>query len=159
MRWDLLDKFDVLQRGSYSRATKLFDGSEDFFAEHFPGRPLVPQTLLIEMIAQAGGVLFGLGIDFQKEVILAKITQARFPSVIAPPCELTVEARIEEQREEGAWVAGNVSRDGQTVAEARILLAAVGSLGEEQKKKVVFNDKFMRHFDIRNVARRSEALR
>src|SRR5262245_42547911 len=134
MRWDLLDRFEILQRGVHSRAVKSFSGREDFFAEHFPGKPTLPQTLMIEMIAQAGGVLFGLGIDFKKEVILVKVTEAAFPHEIAPPCELTVEARIEEQSEDGAWVSGRVSRGADTAAEARIMLIAVESLGEEQKK-------------------------
>ena len=111
MRWDLIDRFEVLKKGSYSRAVKSFEGSEDFFAEHDPGRPRVPEPFYLEMIAQAGGVLFGLGIDFKKEVILAKIEHARFLKVVAPPCAFVVEARIEDQREEGAWISGSVRQD------------------------------------------------
>ena len=53
----------------------------------------MPEPLFIEMIAQAGGVLFGLGVDFKKEVILAKIEGARFEKTVVPPCRLVIEAR------------------------------------------------------------------
>lgn len=156
MRWDLIDRFDVLKKGEYSRAEKSFTGKEDFFAEHHPGRPFVPEPLFIEMIAQTGGVLYGLGIGFKKEVILAKIEGASFLSAVQPPCRFSVEASIEEEREEGAWISGSVRQDGRLVASAKILLVAIDSLGEMPSGKVVFNDRFLAHYDIWNVAHQSE---
>ena len=159
MRWELLDKFEVLKKGSHSLARKSFSGSEDFFEDHFPGKPLVPETLCVEMIAQAGGVLFGLGLDFRKEVILAKVSEAEFLREVAPPCEFLVEAALEEEREEGAWVRGTVmTADKKPVARARILLVTMDSLDEGLKKQIVFNEKFIKHYDIYAVARKSEAL-
>jgi len=113
---------------------------------------------MIEMIAQVGGVLFGLGIDFKKEVILAKIEAARFERAVAPPCEFVVEAKIEEEREEGAWVSGTVKLDGQTIATARILLVTIDSLTDSPGKKIVFNDRFLKHYDIYRVAKQSEGV-
>ena len=43
MRWDLVTSFQVLKKGSHSRAFKTYSGEEDFFKEHFPGRPRVPE--------------------------------------------------------------------------------------------------------------------
>lgn len=154
MRWDLVDKFTELKKGERARATKCFTGQEDFFAEHHPGRPTVPQPLFVEMIAQAGGVLFGLHLGFQKEVILAKITSARFPEEVRPPCELEIEALIDE-REDAAMVSGTVRWNGRVAAEAEILLAAVPALDGGAEAKIVFNDGFLAHYDILNVARAS----
>ena len=158
MRWDLIDRFEILKKGVWSRAHKSFDGREDFFAEHDPAHPRVPEPLLLEMIAQAGGVLFGLGIDFKKEVILAKIEKAHFEAPVAPPCDLTVEAHIEEEREEGAWISGSVREKGRIAASAKILLVAMGSLSGSGEKTTVFNDNFLRHYDIYNIARQSEKV-
>ena len=155
MRWDLIEKFEVLKKGEYAVAVKSFTGREDFFSEHFPDDPLVPEPLFVEMIAQAGGVLFGLGLDFKKEVILAKILHASFSRPVRPPCSFRVEARIDEEREEGAWVSGSVKLGDETIAKASILLVTIDSLAEN-KKKVVFNDDFLEHFDVYNVARASE---
>jgi 3-hydroxyacyl-[acyl-carrier-protein] dehydratase len=155
MRWDLLEKFELLRRGDSARAVKSFSGSEDFFAEHFSGRPVVPETLFVEMIAQCGGVLYGLGLDFQKEVILAKIIEARFPQSAAPPCSFTVEAELTAESESGACVSGRVYHGDRLAAEAEILLVSVDAL--EGQKKIVFNETFLKHYDVYNVARKSEA--
>ncbi len=159
MRWDLIDKFELLKVGERAKATKAFTGREDFFAAHFPGKPLVPEPLYIEMIAQVGGVLLGLGIDFKKEVILAKIAKARFIRPVAPPCDFRVEAKIDEEREEGAWVSGTVRHGNALVAEVSLLLATVDSLKDGQSGKIVFNDTFLKHYDVYEVARMSGASR
>ena len=158
MKWDLLERFDVIKKGAYAKAQKSYSGSEDFFREHYPAKPVVPEPLFIEMIAQTGGVLFGLDIDFKKEVVLAKVSRAIFQSVVTLPCTFEIEAKIDEQREEGAWISGTVKKDGETVAVAQILLVAMDSLGEENKKNIVFSPSFLKHFDIYNVAKRSEAV-
>ena len=157
MRWDLVDRFEVLKKGRYSGAWKTFDGSEDFFSDHFPGKPTVPSTLLIEMIAQAGGVLYGLGMDFKKEVILAKIASAVFPKEVFPPCRLWIEASLDKEREEGAWVSGTVKLEGELVASAEILLVTMDVLKEGRQESVVFNDGFLKHYDVFNVAKASES--
>ena len=156
MRWDLLEKFEILKKGEYARAVKSFSGDEDFFGEHFPGRPLVPEPLLVEMIAQTGGVLMGLGFDFKKEVILAKITEARFLREVSPPCRLLAEAWIKEGREEGAWISGTVKHGNECVARADILLVAMDLFDQGRRRQVVFNENFLRHFDVYNVAKASE---
>lgn len=160
MRWDILEKFDLLKKGSHSRAVKHFTGQEDFFREHFPGKPTMPEPLFIEMVAQAGGVLYGLGLEFKKEVILAKISSAQFLRPVAPPCAFVIEAKIDEEREDGAWISGTVKQSGEVVARVQLLLAAVDLVAQNggPKKQIVFNEKFMEHFDIVNVARQSESL-
>ena len=160
MRWDILEKFEVLKKGVKARALKSFSGEEDFFKENFPGRPLVPEPLFIEMVAQTGGVLYGLGFDFKKEVILAKIGEARFLRPVEPPCAFVIDAAIEEAREDGAWISGIVRQNGETVAQTRILLAAVEGLSENghPKKQIVFSEHFLKHFDVRNIAKKSEGL-
>ncbi len=158
MRWDLVDGFSVIKKGKVSRASKEFSGEEDFFSEHYPGEPCVPEPFFIEMIAQTGGVLYGLGIRFKKEVILVKIEDAVFHGVVIPPCHLEIEARIEGDSEDGAWISGSVSSDGKVVASAKILLIAIESLNGLPAGKVVFNDGFLTHYDVWNVAKKSEGL-
>ncbi len=159
MRWNLVDRFEVLQRGRYSRARKSFRGPEDFFVGHFPAKPLVPSTLLIEMVAQAGGVLYGLGFDFKKEVILAKVVCASFPRQVSPPCEFLIEATIDKEHEEGAWVSGTVKEKDVVVAEVQILLVTMEILENNHKDSVVFNKNFLSHYDIYGIVKTSEALR
>ena len=169
MRWDLVTRFEVLKKGEpacrlpagrqgeagYSRAFKSYSGEEDLFKEHLPGKPRVPQVFFIEMIAQAGGVLFGLGLGFKKEIILAKIEDAEFFLEAAPPCEFLIEARIEDAREDGAWISGVVTQNGRTVAQAKILLAVVDELAPG-KTNIVFNQAFMKKYNVLEIASKSE---
>ena len=152
MRWDLIDQFQILKKGDFSQAVKTYSGEEDFFREHFPGRPLVPDVLFVEMVAQTGGVLFGLELNFGKEIILAKIIRAQFHIAVPPPCAFTIHARMEEASEDGAFIFGVVKQGDKIVAEAHILLAAVTGLVTENGKKIVFNDHFLKHYDILNLA-------
>jgi len=154
VRWQLIDRFLFLKKGCRAEAVKAFRGTEDFFTGHFPGKALVPEPFFIEMIAQAGGVLYGLGLDFQKELILAKVEEARFFAQVAPPCEFTVEAEIEEEHEQGGWISGSVWLGERTVASCRLLLVKMDDLAGNGKK-VVFNDGFLKYFDIENVVKRS----
>ncbi len=158
MRWEIIDAFQVLKKNSYARSRKAYSGKEDFFKEHFPGNPRVPEIFFVEMIAQTGGVLFGLGLDFKKEIILAKIMKANFGSPVAPPCELKVEAQLQEEREEGALVSGTVTQGRILVASAEILLVAVESLDPSSERKIVFNDKFIKFYDIPRIVEMSQAL-
>lgn len=160
MRWDLLDKFELLQRSVRSRAVKSLTGREDLFAEHYPGKPVLPEPLLIEMVAQAGGVLFGLGLDFKKEVILAKINAAEFPREITPPCTLTIDARLEDEREEGAQIEGTVTTaSGDIAARVELMLVSMDSLQGVPGGQVVFPKSFLEHYDVFNIAKLSEAVR
>ena len=155
MRWELLDNFEFLKKHSRACARKAYSGKEDFFSEHHPGRPLVPEPLFVEMIAQTGGVLYGLGLDFKKEVILAKIIHAKFGAPVTPPCEFTIEAQMHEEREEGALIRGVVKCGRTEVASAEILLVAVQAGTLANRGKIVFNDHFMAHYKIQEVVERS----
>ena len=158
MRWDLIETFDVIKKGRVSRARKSFQGTEDFFAENFPGAPCVPEPLFVEMIAQAGGVLFGVDLDFKKEVVLAKIQGAKFFKSVSPPCTLNIEATLDEVREDGAWISGVVTQGNERVAETKIMLVAVDTLVEGQSGKIVFNDHFLKQYRIQEIVKKSEAL-
>ena len=64
---------------------KHLDGSEAFFADHFPGMPLLPAVLLIECAAQAAGVLLmeGKG-DKNTPLFLASVDHFRILGPVLP---------------------------------------------------------------------------
>lgn len=156
MRWDLVGAFETIVPHRRSSAVRVFTGQEDFFAEHLPGAPRVPETLLIELVAQTGGVLYGAGLDFKKEVILAKIEETEFPATAHPPCTLRIEAELEDEREEASWINGQVTCGGRTVAKVRLFLVTFETLGGEGQG-IVFNKGFMEHYGIRGLLAASGA--
>src|SRR5438132_13724420 len=78
MRWIWIDRFLEFQPGKSARAVKNLSLAEDHFADHFPGYPVMPASLILEGLAQAGGILVGQANNFQEKVVLAKIPSARF---------------------------------------------------------------------------------
>src|SRR5262249_37692003 len=80
----------------------------DHFADHFPGYPVMPGTLILEGLAQTGGILVGEANQFREKVILAKIPWARFAREAQAGEQLIYEAEIVHLRPEGAAVRGRV---------------------------------------------------
>ena len=78
MRWIWIDRFLAFESGKSARAVKNLRLAEEYFADHFPGYPVMPAPLILEGLAQTGGILVGEANDFREKVVLAKIPSARF---------------------------------------------------------------------------------
>jgi 3-hydroxyacyl-[acyl-carrier-protein] dehydratase len=108
MRWLWIDRFLKFESGKSARAVKNLSLAEDVFADHFPGYPVMPACLILEGIAQTGGILVGEVNDFQEKVILAKIVFARFRREALAGEQLVFDVELLHLRPEGASVAGKV---------------------------------------------------
>jgi len=132
MRWIWIDRFVEFRRGEFARAVKQWSLAEDLFADHFPGFPVVPGTLILEGLAQTGGVLVGEANDFREKVVLAKIPKARFHAEALAGQELVYEANVVNLRAEGAIIEGRVTADGQPLAEAEVFFAHLDQSRSQQ---------------------------
>jgi 3-hydroxyacyl-[acyl-carrier-protein] dehydratase len=139
MRWIWIDRFvKPFRRGEFARAVKQWSLAEDLFAAHFPDYPIIPAALLIEGLAQTGGILVGDANDFREKVVLAKIPKATFYADVLAGQELTYEARLVHLRTEGAVVSGRITAaGGQLVAEAEIYFAHL----DQSRSQQVFGDR------------------
>jgi 3-hydroxyacyl-[acyl-carrier-protein] dehydratase len=108
MRWLWIDRFLEFQRGKSARAVKNLSLAEDIFAEHFPGYPVMPAPLLLEGLAQTGGILVGEANDFREKVVLAKILSAHFQREALAGETLVYDVEILNLRPEGASIQGKV---------------------------------------------------
>ena len=77
MRWIWIDKLIAFEHGRRAVAIKNVSLAEEHLHDHFPGYPIHPPTLMIEGMAQTGGVLVGEAFDFREKVVLAKVSRAR----------------------------------------------------------------------------------
>src|SRR6516164_10318164 len=112
MRWIWIDRFLEFKPGRSARACKNVTMAEDVLAEHFPGYPVMPASLILEGLAQTGGILVGEANDFREKVVLAKIPQARFHrDVMAGEC-LTYDVAVVNLRGGGALVDCKVTAEG-----------------------------------------------
>ena len=108
MRWIWIDRFLEFESKKSARALKNLSLAEDYFADHFPGYPVMPAALMLEGLAQTGGILVGEANDFQEKVVLGKILQAQFQREALAGETLVYDVEILNLRPEGASVQGRV---------------------------------------------------
>src|SRR5437773_916711 len=104
MRWIWIDRFLEFESRKSARALKNLSLAEDYFADHFPGYPVMPAALMLEGLAQTGGILVGEANDFQEKVVLAKIPWARFHRDVLAGEQLVYDVNLLHLRSEGAAV-------------------------------------------------------
>src|SRR5262245_41253631 len=117
MRWIWIDRFTDFQSGKSARAVKNLSLAEDHFADHFPGYPVMPAALILEGLAQTGGILVGEANQFKEKVVLAKVPRAAFHREAVAGEVLTYEAEVLTLREEGASVRCQAFAGRELVAE------------------------------------------
>jgi 3-hydroxyacyl-[acyl-carrier-protein] dehydratase len=136
MRWIWIDRFLEFESGKSAKAVKNLSLAEDHFADHFPGYPVMPAALILEGLAQTGGILIGEANQFKEKVVLAKIPKAVFHREMLAGEQLIYEAEILHLRPEGAAVAGKVTVNGQVTAEAEIFFAHL----DQNRSQQMFGD-------------------
>ena len=124
MRWTWIDRFVSFAPGKSAVAVKNLSLAEDHFADHFPGFPVMPAPLILEGLAQTGGILVGHANNFEKNVVLAKMT-AKFHREATPGEQLTYTATLLDLNDTGARVQGTAHSGPDLVAEAEIMFAHV----------------------------------
>jgi 3-hydroxyacyl-[acyl-carrier-protein] dehydratase len=142
MRWFWIDRFVEFESGSHAKAVKNVTLAEEHLHDHFPGFPVMPGSLMLEGMAQTGGILLGEKNDFREIVILAKVPQLTFHSWACPGDTLTYTARLVDVRPEGGVVQCTAHVGERLVAEAEILFnhldksKVAGSASIDQKNFV-----------------------
>jgi 3-hydroxyacyl-[acyl-carrier-protein] dehydratase len=143
MRWLWIDRFLEFQRGHSARAIKNLSLAEDHFSDHFPGYPVMPAALMLEGLAQTGGILVGEANDFREKVILAKIPRAVFHREALAGQQLIYDVELLHLRPEGASVQGRVTAriPGQAepaaIGEAEIFFAHL----DKSRSQQIFGDR------------------
>ncbi len=126
----LIDRVVEFESGKRVLGYKNVSANESFFQGHFPDRPVMPGVLVIEALAQAGGVLtqltHGGGIEGRLSY-LVKIDNAKFSRMVVPGDRLDLEVTIRREIRNMTQYCGIASVDGQQVACADILCAEVKS--------------------------------
>ena len=101
--------------------------NESFFQGHFPGHPIMPAVLIIEAMAQAGGVLLLNKMERPKEklVYFMGIDRAKFRRPVLPGDQLRFELDLLKLKGRICKMSGKAFVDGQLVAEAELLSTVV----------------------------------
>ena len=125
----LIDRITGGVIGESITALKNVSSNEPYFEGHFPHRPVMPGVLIIEAMAQAGGVLSYLTLIEQEPkplFFLAGVSTARFRRTVLPGDQLGIDVSVEKVRR-GIWFYDcKATVDDQLAVEARITCAPGG---------------------------------
>lgn len=102
--------------------------NEPFFQGHFPNEPIMPGVLIVEAMAQAGGILYINSLPPEKHgasVYFMAIDKAKFRKMVVPGDQITFEVEIIKKRAKAIKLAAVAKVDGVVVAEAE-LMATIG---------------------------------
>ncbi len=154
MRWTWIDRFASFESGKTATAVKNLSLAEDHFADHFPGFPVMPAPLVLEGLAQTGGILVGEANRFEKNVVLAKMN-AKFHRDAMAGEQLTYTTTLVALNETGAQVSATAHSGGELVAEADIMFAHVTAA---QLPPGLPDAKFVFRGELTHLLRAAEAV-
>jgi 3-hydroxyacyl-[acyl-carrier-protein] dehydratase len=145
MRWIWIDKFVEFHSGESAVALKNVTLAEEHLHDHFPGFPVMPETLMIEAMAQTSGILVGEANQFKEKVILAKIKKCVFFDYVVPGDTLKLSAKIESIAPEAASTSGRITCGEKLVAEIDLMFSHIDQNLAGKKfpeENFVFTDTF-----------------
>ncbi len=116
----LVDRVLELEEGKRIVGLKNVTINEPFFQGHFPGHPIMPGVLIIEAMAQVGGVLL-LGVTSDpdsKVVYFMSLDNVKFRRPVKPGDQLRLEVEVVQLRNTVCRMRGVARVDGEIAAEA-----------------------------------------
>ena len=105
--------------------------NEEYFLGHFPGQPVMPGVLIVEAMAQAGGILMlhDIAPAERRLVYFTGIERARFRRPVVPGDQVRLEVEVLRLREAHVKISGRALVEGKLAAEAVITSAMVPAAG------------------------------
>ncbi|MEG0381345.1 MAG: 3-hydroxyacyl-ACP dehydratase FabZ [Kurthia sp.] len=120
----LVDRITELEVGKRAKGFKNVTINEEFFQGHFPGYPVMPGVLIVEAMAQVGGIALLSSEDYKGRIVfLTGIDNARFKRQVIPGDVLTMEVEFLKIRGAMGKGHGKVTVGDELVCEADILFA------------------------------------
>ena len=122
----MVDRVLEVVPGKSIVAVKNVSANEAYFQGHFPGHPVMPGVLIIEALAQAGGILAYESVAAEERIwilYLVGLEEIRFKQTVRPGDQLVLRVEL-VKRKRSLWRFTAVAEvDGKLVAQAQILMA------------------------------------
>ncbi len=120
----LLDRVTSYERQKYAAGFKNLTMNEQFFQGHFPRLPLMPGVIMIEALAQLGGVIILSPDDFRRRIaVLTGIDKAKFRRPVIPGDRLDMEATMLRMRSGMGWVHAEAKVEGKLACSAELMFS------------------------------------
>lgn len=130
----LVDRIEGLKKGEEIVGIKNVTINEPFFVGHFPGNPIMPGVLIIEAMAQVGGVLAFNSVSEELSgslVYFMGIDKARFRQQVVPGDQLRLRLTIIRQKQRVFKMRGEAYVEDTLVAEAELMATIEGKQAEK----------------------------
>jgi 3-hydroxyacyl-[acyl-carrier-protein] dehydratase len=123
----LIDRIVAFEPKTRLVAIKNVTINEPFFQGHFPGYPIMPGVLVVEAMAQAGGVIMMAEIEDRREklVVFTGIEKAKFRRPVTPGDQLRIEIEVLAFRSRAGRILGRALVDGKLACEATLTCQVV----------------------------------
>ena len=122
----LVDKIVDMEPGQWAMGRKCVSGNEAFFCGHFPGHKVMPGVLILEAMAQVGGVaLLCQPENKGKLALFGGIKNARFKHQVTPGDVLELQCEIVRRMGPVGYGMGRAYVDGKLAAQAELTFALV----------------------------------
>jgi 3-hydroxyacyl-[acyl-carrier-protein] dehydratase len=123
----LVEQIIELRPGEFARGRRLAQPDDWYFQGHFPGDPVVPAIILVELLAQTGGIAACSGDAAHSPALrVASFAAFKFPGAARPHAVLEAVAQVVGRMGSMIKVEGEVTADGVRVATGGIILAEAG---------------------------------
>jgi 3-hydroxyacyl-[acyl-carrier-protein] dehydratase len=124
----LIDRVNEILPGKSIRGHKCVSYNEPWFPGHFPARPIMPGVLIIEALAQIGGILAHATDPFDpaaKLMLFLGIDKARFRRPVVPGDRLDLHVEVIQRRTSIWKLRGEAHVDGARCAEGELLASII----------------------------------
>ncbi|QDT56923.1 3-hydroxyacyl-[acyl-carrier-protein] dehydratase FabZ [Caulifigura coniformis] len=156
MRWFWIDRFLEFESGKSAKAIKNVTLAEEHLHDHYPGFPVMPGSLMLEGMAQTGGILLGEKSNFEHIVVLAKVPKVQFHHWVRPGDTLIYSAKLIEARDEGGLVELQAHVGEKLVAECEIIFS---HLDAETAGAAADQKNFVFEFGLADILKQSHAAK
>jgi 3-hydroxyacyl-[acyl-carrier-protein] dehydratase len=124
MRFHLIDRVDAYEPGAWVRGRKLTSRTEEYWEDSGDGE-VMPTTLVLEALCQAGTWLIITTTDRRKRAALLSVGSVTFNGDIRPGDVIELEGKVESMNDEMAVLSGSATVEGRSVMEVSDIMCTL----------------------------------